>query len=283
MLRSSIGLHTRGVHVVDVHATNLVRHLVQQRLAVVAQRRRVGSEVHQVRALGLDLGVQVLRVQAVAVQELDRDAHTLLGAGADLGADAAIAHGDALQVDLGLAARVALEDARGQRGHVDPGVALPGDEELARRVLGEHGGEESVHKVEVLLGRRVVVAAAVHAALTVREAHAHRALQEDDVGDAVPPLRVVVQAVAGAVVHEVERALLLEEAAQAGASRPAVQPQHHGVVLGVVLGLHKPVVQVATGIDLDVSRVLFERRLGRQLRQRLRDQISGHISAHERE
>jgi hypothetical protein len=56
-------------------------------------------------------------------------------------ADAAVADGDALEVDLGVAAGVAEDDLLREGGHVDAGVGLAGDEEVVGRVLGEAGEE----------------------------------------------------------------------------------------------------------------------------------------------
>ena len=155
---------------------------------------------------------------------------------AHLRAPAAVADGEALEVDL--VCRV-VHDLLRQRRAVHTRVRFAGDVEWVLRELRE-ALEEALEDIVVVHGRRGVGGGAV-VVVAVREAHARRRLEED-VGGRLLPAGLTVKELRdgggvlrqGAVVGH-EGAVLGEEADERGGAGPAVQPERDGVGLRVAL------------------------------------------------
>lgn len=137
---------------------------------------------------------------------------------------------DRLEVDVAVLVR---KDLGGENGDVVTGVRLSGDVEVLLRVFGELREEKGHQGVNILAGCDSVA----NRATAVRVSDVDRLVEEDDGGICVPRVGVVVKL---EVLVDTGRTKLEEQTGQRRASRSAVEPENHGVVLGVISGFEEP-------------------------------------------
>ena len=141
-----------------------------------------------------------------------------------------VADENALEVDVPVLMR---HDLRGKNGDVMSRVRLACDMEVLLRVFGELVEEEREEGIDVLSSSDSVA----NRSAAIRIAYVHGLVEKDDGSIVIPRVWVVddVQ-----VLVDGGRTKLEEETGKGGASRPTVQPQHDGVVLGVISRLEEP-------------------------------------------
>lgn len=106
-----------------------------------------------------------------------------------------------------------------------------------------------------VLSRALVTHRSVRGGVGVGEANKGRGFEEYDVGEVVPGVRVLLQAVAARLSSDGEERpqLAQETASHAAAARPAVQPQDNRSRRLVLLGLDEHVEQLPASILVNVD------------------------------
>mmetsp|Transcript_47729 Transcript_47729/g.120996 ORF Transcript_47729/g.120996 Transcript_47729/m.120996 type:complete len:531 (-) Transcript_47729:14-1606(-) len=179
--------------------------------------------------------------------------------------------------ELGDLAR-SLPELLGQSGHVVAAVRLGRDEKVLAGILRVAPEEAEHEAVVVRCGLIVSIGDILRGQ---GEADPDGLLDEDHVGDLVPRELVGVQHLAART--RAEGALLREKAAHARATRAAVGPEHHRIVLGRVLRLHEPVEHLSCAFlliwcrHIDVAREHppGHRGCARQIQNLVRERCRG--------
>ena len=142
----------------------------------------------------------------------------------------AIADENGLQVDVAL---LVGQNLRGKDGNVVSSIGFARDVEALLGVLRKLLEEEGEQGVDVLASCDGVADLATR----VGEADVDGLVEKDDGSIAVPRIVVVLDL---AFLCDGGRAQLHEETGQRGAAGPTIEPEHDGIVLGVVSRLKEP-------------------------------------------
>uniref|UniRef100_A0A7S3HWM2 Uncharacterized protein n=1 Tax=Favella ehrenbergii TaxID=182087 RepID=A0A7S3HWM2_9SPIT len=249
-LRVRAGAPAGAEDVIDVDGLSEGVELAEEVHALVAD---VEHEGHVPVAIELDeLLVHLLANEGVPVAHVD-----VAGRRVILPVGDTVADGETLQVGLEDAVvsgvlLVVLVDIVREVGNVDASIGLTRDVKLVVLVLRELR-EPLEDDSEVILTTLLVIEGAVLSVVTVGVADTSGLLDVEQVGLTVPGELALVELVAARL--DAEGTVLLHEAEHGRAAGATVEPDKHGGVLGVVLGLEEQVVDLLGRLsDVEIAR-----------------------------